>query len=96
MDARVRVVTGASHQALVVLDEFTVSRERDGKVRVFVVNDQDVVEDRSITVGLLDHGWREVTLGLKADDRVVADSHHAEEWLGQKVQPRIITRLKQP
>jgi multidrug efflux system membrane fusion protein len=69
--ARIRVVGSAPYQAL-LLPDTAITNDQSRKV-VFVVNKDDTVEMRPVTLGPLDGGLRVVRDGLKSDDRVVVD-----------------------
>jgi RND family efflux transporter MFP subunit len=74
MSARVKVVTSASHKALLVTDP--IPRELDQHVmswNLYVVTDQNLVEGREVTPGLLYGGLRVMKAGLKAGEWVVID-----------------------
>jgi RND family efflux transporter MFP subunit len=62
---------GGEYDALLIPDSAVVS-DQAGKV-VFVVNKDNVVENRPVTLGPLYEGLRVVREGLKPDDRVVLD-----------------------
>lgn len=69
--ARIRVIGSAPYEAL-LLPDTAITNDQSRKV-VFVVNKDDVVEMRPVTLGPLDDGLRVVREGLKKDDRVVVD-----------------------
>jgi multidrug efflux pump subunit AcrA (membrane-fusion protein) len=66
---RVRLPLGAPHSALLVSEQALVRDQAQKKV--YVVNDQNKVEYRGVTVGRLYDGLREITRGIKPGDRVV-------------------------
>jgi RND family efflux transporter MFP subunit len=67
--ARVRVPIGYSHQALLISDRAIDSDQ--GQKIVYVVNENNEVVTRPIRLGALHDGLREITDGLKPDDRVI-------------------------
>ncbi len=64
MTAHVRLVLSPPHDAMLVPD--SVLESKQGRIMLFIVNDQDVVEARNVTIGLYQDGMREITSGLKA------------------------------
>jgi RND family efflux transporter MFP subunit len=66
---RVRVPFGTPHQALMV-SERAIGRDQRQKF-LLVVNKDNVVEYRQVTVGPLRNGLRVVESGITADDRIV-------------------------
>jgi membrane fusion protein, multidrug efflux system len=68
--ARVQLY-GGEYDALLIPDSAVVS-DQAGKI-VFVVNKDNVVEGRPVTLGPIYDGLRVVREGLKPDDRVVLD-----------------------
>jgi RND family efflux transporter MFP subunit len=69
MFVRVRLAMGAPHKAVLVPEQAVLVEE--GMRYVFLVSDKDVIERRTVVLGSQRDGWREVTRGLKADERVV-------------------------
>jgi RND family efflux transporter MFP subunit len=67
--ARLRLSLGGPHPALLVNDRALGTDQ--GQKFLFVVNDQNEVAYRAVTVGALHGGLREVTAGLKPGERVV-------------------------
>jgi len=59
---------------------------------VYVVNDQDQIEERPVTLGLLTPTEFEVTAGLKEGERVLIGSRSQVE-VGQKVEPKLAESL---
>jgi len=53
---------------------------------VFVVNNDNTVEVRTVTLGPLDDGLRVIREGLKADDKVIIDGIQRAR-VGAKVTP---------
>jgi RND family efflux transporter MFP subunit len=66
---RVRLPLGAPHNALLVPEQ-ALARDQ-AKKKVYVISDQNKAEYRSVKVGRLYGGLREVTEGLKPGERVV-------------------------
>jgi RND family efflux transporter MFP subunit len=69
--ARIRVPLGEPQPALVVTERALGAQQ--GQRYVLVVNAQNVVEFRPVTVGLLQDGLRVVTAGLAAEDWVIVN-----------------------
>lgn len=82
---RVRIPLGPQTDALLVPD--TALGSDQGGRYVLVVNDKNVVEQRSVTIGQLEGHMRVIDGGLKADDRVVIDGLQ-RAIPGQKVEPQ--------
>ncbi len=88
MFVRVRVPTGDLDNALLV-PETALGTDQGGRY-LLVVGKDNVVEQRSVTVGPSDGALRVIEKGLKPDDRViVAGLLHAVP--GQKVEPHTAT-----
>jgi RND family efflux transporter MFP subunit len=68
---RVRVPLGGSRRALLVTDR-AIDTDQGQKV-IYVTNADDVVEKRSVQLGRLHDGLREIEAGLNAGERVVVD-----------------------
>jgi RND family efflux transporter MFP subunit len=84
MFVRVRIPTGELDNALLV-PETALGTDQGGRY-LLLVNKDNVVEQRSVTVGPRDGAMQVVEKGLKPDDRViVAGLMHAVP--GQKVEP---------
>jgi RND family efflux transporter MFP subunit len=66
---RVRVPIGFPHQGLLVSDR-AIDNDQGMKV-VYLVNEKKEVVSRSVRLGQLHEGLREITDGLKADEQVV-------------------------
>ena len=64
-----RVPIGFPHQGLLVSDR-AIDNDQGQKV-VYVVNEKKEVVQRSVRLGQLHEGLREITDGLKADEQVV-------------------------
>ena len=69
MFVRVRLTLGAPRDVLLVPSESLMVT--DGARFVYVVNDKDTIEQRTVEVGAEQEGKRIVTRGLKTEDRVV-------------------------
>jgi multidrug efflux system membrane fusion protein len=69
--ARVRLIGSAPYEAL-LLPDAAIATDQSRKI-VFVVNNENVVEVRPVTLGPLDEGLRVIREGLKADDKVIID-----------------------
>jgi RND family efflux transporter MFP subunit len=69
MFVRLRFPIGEPQYALLIPEEAIATDQ--GRRQVFVINDQDQVEARQVTTGILQDGMRVVSEGLEADDRVV-------------------------
>jgi RND family efflux transporter MFP subunit len=67
--ARVRVPVGRRHRALLVSDR-TLDTDLGQKV-LYVVNEKNEVVSRPVRLGALHDGLREITDGLKPDERVI-------------------------
>jgi RND family efflux transporter MFP subunit len=83
--ARVRVIASAPYAALLI-PAAAVASDQSRKI-VFVVNADNVVEARAVTLGPLDDGLQVVKEGLKADDRVIVDGLQRAR-IGAKVAPQ--------
>jgi RND family efflux transporter MFP subunit len=69
--ARVRVPVGDPHPALLVNEQALMTNQ--GQKYVHVVNDQNEVVYRPVTVGAVDGDLRIITDGLKAGERVIIE-----------------------
>jgi RND family efflux transporter MFP subunit len=69
MFARVRLTVGEPHKALLI-PEAAIMTE-GGSRFVFLVNDKDEIEKRTVSMGISFDGLRAITTGLKTEDRVV-------------------------
>jgi RND family efflux transporter MFP subunit len=81
----------ARHERTLVVPVEAVSRQKD--CTVFVVNPQDVVEERMISPGLETPRRVEVLVGLKEDDLVMIGSR-AQVKPGQQVEPKLIKEAR--
>jgi membrane fusion protein, multidrug efflux system len=82
--ARVRLIGSAPYEALLLPDS-AIATDQSRKI-VFVVNKDNVVEVRPVTLGPLDEGLRVIREGLKADDKVIVDGLQRAR-VGAKVAP---------
>ena len=71
MRARVRVPIGDPHKATLVTERAVGTDQ--GRRFLYVVNDQDVVERRDVTLGRVADGMQIITAGLKPDDWVIVN-----------------------
>jgi multidrug efflux pump subunit AcrA (membrane-fusion protein) len=78
------VIASAPYAALLI-PAAAVASDQSRKI-VFVVNADNVVEARAVTLGPLDDGLQVVKEGLKADDRVIVDGLQRAR-IGAKVAP---------
>jgi RND family efflux transporter MFP subunit len=69
--ARVRVPVGDPHPALLVTEQALMSNQ--GQKYLYVVNDNNEVLFRPVTLGAVDGGLRIITDGLKSGERVIID-----------------------
>jgi RND family efflux transporter MFP subunit len=69
--ARVRAPIGRSHKALLV-SERAIDTDQGLKV-LYVVNEKNEVVSRPVRLGALHDGLREITEGLKPDERVIVN-----------------------
>jgi multidrug efflux pump subunit AcrA (membrane-fusion protein) len=69
MFVRVRFPIGEAQDALLVPEEAVATDQ--GRRQLFVINDQNQVETRQVTTGILQDGMRVIREGIEADDRVV-------------------------
>lgn len=83
--ARIRVIGSAPYDAL-LLPDTAITNDQSRKV-VFVVNKDDTVEMRPVTLGPLDQGLRVIRAGLTKNDRVVVDGLQRAR-VGAKVTPQ--------
>lgn len=83
--ARVRVIGSAPYEGL-LLPDAAIASDQSRKI-VMVVNADNVVEARPVTLGALDDGLRVIKEGLKPDDRVIVDGLQRAR-VGAKVTPQ--------
>ena len=69
MFARVRVPIGEPHRALLVTDR-AIDNDQGQKI-LYVIDDRNQVASRPIKMGALQDGLREITDGLKPDERLL-------------------------
>jgi RND family efflux transporter MFP subunit len=81
---RVRLIGSSPYDAL-LLPDTAIASDQSRKV-VFVVKDDDTVEERQVTLGPLDEGLRVIRDGLKPEDRVIVDGLQRAR-VGAKVSP---------
>ncbi len=81
---RVRLIGSSPYDAL-LLPDTAIASDQSRKV-VFVVKDDDTVEERPVTLGPLDEGLRVIREGLKPEDRVIIDGLQRAR-VGAKVSP---------
>ncbi|MET4042362.1 efflux RND transporter periplasmic adaptor subunit [Bradyrhizobium sp. RT6a] len=89
---RVRVPFTQEKDALLVPD--TALGSDQGGRYLLVVNSDNVVEQRKVQIGPVDHGLRVIESGLKPDDRVVI-AGLLRVIPGQKIDPQV-TKIEQP
>ena len=87
MWARIRVSIGAPYKALLV-SQAAIGTDQSLQF-VYVVNEQDEVVRRNVTLGTQDQGLVVVRKGVEAGDRVVIEGlQHIHS--GMKVAPRLV------
>jgi multidrug efflux system membrane fusion protein len=69
--ARVRLLNGLPHKALLVWQGAVLRLKKDGNTVVYVVNDKNVVEQRAVKLGRAQDDGLQVVEGLNPEDRVV-------------------------
>jgi RND family efflux transporter MFP subunit len=85
MFARVRLVTGPPHKALLVAEDALIEGPRQ-RWSVLVFNAKGVVESRAVTLGLLQGSLREIRAGLDSKDQVVVSGRaYAEPGTSPRV-----------
>jgi RND family efflux transporter MFP subunit len=72
MRARIRVPVSDPHKVLMI-PERAVGTAEQGRKFVYIVNGQNVVERRDVTLGRLNDGLQVVSEGVKAEDRVIVN-----------------------
>jgi RND family efflux transporter MFP subunit len=85
--ARVRVPIGQAHQALLVTDR-AIDTDQGEKV-VYVVNKKNEVVSRSVRLGALHDGLREISDGLNAGERVIVNGLQ-QVRPGMAVEPKLL------
>jgi RND family efflux transporter MFP subunit len=68
---RVRLPLGGAHDALLVSDRAIDTDQ--GQKLVYVVNSENIVEKRTVKLGGMHEGWREIETGVKAKEQVVVE-----------------------
>jgi RND family efflux transporter MFP subunit len=81
---RVRLIGSSPYEALLLPDS-AIATDQSRKI-VFVVNAENTVEVRPVTLGPLDEGLRVIREGLKAEDKVIIDGLQRAR-VGAKVSP---------
>ncbi len=89
---RVRVPVDTQDNALLVPDT-SLGSDQSGRY-LLVVNKDNVVEQRKVTIGPVDNGLRVIDSGLKPDERVVI-AGILRSIPGQKVDPQL-QKIEQP
>jgi RND family efflux transporter MFP subunit len=82
---RIRLPLGASYKTLLIPDEALLSDQ--GRKYVYVVNDKEEVEYRSVTLGQSIEGLRAIKEGLKEGERVIVSGM-------QRVRPKLRVQVK--
>jgi RND family efflux transporter MFP subunit len=85
--ARVRLAIGAPHKALLVPEEAIGSDQ--GQKNVYIVDKDNKVVARTVTVGAKQDSLRVITEGLQADDRVITEGR-ARVRPGDTVKPTAV------
>ncbi|HEX5272621.1 MAG TPA: efflux RND transporter permease subunit [Gemmataceae bacterium] len=82
--ARVRLAVGAPHKALLVPEDAV--GDDQGRKTVYVVDKDNKVVSRAVTLGAKQNGLRVVSEGLKPDERVIVEGR-SRARPGQTVKP---------
>jgi multidrug efflux system membrane fusion protein len=82
---RVRLIGSSPYEAL-LLPDTAIATDQSRKI-VFVVKDDNTVEERPVTLGPLDEGLRVIREGLKPEDRVIVNGIQRAR-AGAKVTPQ--------
>jgi RND family efflux transporter MFP subunit len=90
---RVRLRLGAPYKALMV-PEKAVGKSGN-QAFVFVVTDKNLIEFRSVTLGLMHNDYRVIKEGLREGDRVVSSGLH-ELRAGMTVVPTVASPREKP
>jgi RND family efflux transporter MFP subunit len=95
MRARVRIPIGDPHKAVMVTERALGTDQ--GLKFVYVVNDQNVVERRDVTLDRVVDGLQVIRDGLKPEDRVIVNGIQRVRE-GMKVEPMVVPMpgVKQP
>jgi multidrug efflux system membrane fusion protein len=83
---RVRIIGSAPYAALLIPDT-AIATDQSRKI-VFVVKDDNTVEERPVVLGSLDEGLRVIREGLKAEDHVIVNGLQRAR-IGAKVTPKM-------
>ena len=83
---RVRIIGSAPYEALLIPDT-AIATDQSRKI-VFVVKDDNTVEERPVVLGSLDDGLRVIREGLKAEDHVIVNGLQRAR-VGAKVTPKM-------
>ena len=83
---RVRIIGSAPYEALLIPDT-AIATDQSRKI-VFVVKDDNTVEERPVVLGSLDEGLRVIREGLKAEDHVIVNGLQRAR-IGAKVTPKM-------
>jgi RND family efflux transporter MFP subunit len=84
---RVRLPLGSAHDALLVVDR-AIDTDQGQKI-LYVVNRDNLVEKRVVTLGGLHDGMREIESGVKAKEQVVIEGIQRVRG-GAKVTPELV------
>jgi RND family efflux transporter MFP subunit len=84
---RVRVPIGRPHKALLVSERALDTNQ--GQKIVYVVNEKNEVESRSVRLGALHNGLREITDGLRSGDLLIVEGLQ-QIRPGATVQPKLV------
>lgn len=89
---RVRVPMSNEPKRMLMVPEVALGSDQSGRY-VFLVNGDNIVEQRKVTVGAKVEDMRVITSGLTADDRVVTTGL-LRAVPGQKVEPQLVQPAK--
>jgi RND family efflux transporter MFP subunit len=89
---RVRVPMSNEPKRMLMVPEVALGSDQSGRY-VFLVNGDNIVEQRKVTVGAEVEDMRVITSGLTADDRVVTTGL-LRAVPGQKVEPQLVQPAK--
>jgi RND family efflux transporter MFP subunit len=89
---RVRIPIGQPHQALLITDR-AIDTDLGEKI-VYIVNEQDKIETRRVTLGKQHNGLRAIEEGLQSSDRVVINGLQ-QIRPGLKVVPKLVKQQEQ-
>jgi multidrug efflux pump subunit AcrA (membrane-fusion protein) len=88
MRARLRVPIGNPRKSLMVTERAVGTDQ--GRKFVYVVNGENVVERRDVTLGRLSEGLQVIEEGVKPEDRIIVNGIQRVRD-GAKVEPKPIT-----